>query len=236
MNILICDDDKKDLTKLRDMIEKYDKEKRIGMSISECGSGEELLKAISKNADIDAIFLDINMDDMDGLTVAKNIREKNEDVPIVLVTAYMNYALDGYKVRASRFLIKDDLDKTFSECMDDLCHEKKRKSNKILLSCVGGEVCLQASDILLIETAGHKNTIRLKNESYQIYKKLDDMEEQLKSHGFLRVHNSFLVNMDHIRNINNYVLTMDDGRQLPIPRARYKEVRRIFALFAGEKI
>ena len=73
------------------------------------------------------------MDIMDGLTVARKIRELLEDVPINLVTAFMNYALDGYKVRASRFLIKDDLDKTFRECMDDICQEIRKKSGMIAL-------------------------------------------------------------------------------------------------------
>jgi len=236
MNFIICDDDEKDITKLRNMIEEYGRQHAMEIHICEFGSGKELLEAMSKEIDKDAIFLDINMDDMDGLSVAKLIRENDEEVPIVLVTAYMNYALDGYKVRASRFLIKDDLDKTFTECMDSICHEKKRQSDKILFSCVGGDVYLKISDIRLIETSGHKNTIHLNKESFQIYKKLDDLAFQLKEYGFLRVHKSFLVNMKYIRKINNYVLTMEDGRQLPIPRAKYKQVRQEYALFVGKEL
>ncbi|RKM61142.1 DNA-binding response regulator [Butyrivibrio sp. CB08] len=236
MNISICDDDIRDIERLEKLIEEYDKKTGIGISFSEYKSGSELIHSLKTDSDTDAIFLDINMEGMDGLAVAKEIRMDMEDVPIILVTAYMNYALDGYKVRASRFLIKDDLDKTIFECMDHICSDKHRRSSKIMFSCVGGDVCLKAADILLVETAGHKNIIHLSNQTYQIYKKLDDMEEQLKPHGFLRIHNSFLVNMDHVRSINNYVLTLDDGRELPVPRGRYKEVRRAFALYAGDRI
>ena len=95
---------------------------------------------------------------------------------------------------------------------------------------------LKASDIILIETSGHKNLIKLKNVTYQIYKKLDDLEEMLKGYGFLRAHNSFLVNMAHIRGINSYVLTLDDGRQLPVPKARYKQVRQEYTLFVGKEL
>ena len=236
MNISICDDDIRDIERLEKLIGEYDKQAGIGIYFAEYKSGSELLHSLKSDSDTDAIFLDINMDGMDGLEVAKKIRMDMEDVPIILVTAYMNYALDGYKVRATRFLIKDDLDKTIFECMDDICRDMQRRSNKIMFSCVGGDVCLKATDILLIETAGHKNIIHLSNQTYEIYKKLDDMEKQLKPHGFLRIHNSFLVNMDHVRSINNYVLTMDDGKQLPVPRGRYKEVRREFALYAGDRI
>ncbi len=236
MKIAVCDDDKKDIARLKKLIEAYDAYNNVGFSILEYESGSELLRDFSNGDYVDIIFLDINMDDIDGLSVAKKIREEMDDVPIVLVTAFMNYALEGYKVRASRFLIKDDLDKTFTECMDDICGEIRRKSKVITFSCVEGEMRLKASDIILVETSGHKNLIKLKKMTYQIYKKLDDLEEMLKSYGFLRTHNSYLVNMAHIRGINSYLLTLDDGRQLPVPKARYKQVRQEYALFVGKEL
>lgn len=236
MKIAVCDDDKRDIARIKKLVKAYDADNHIVLSISEYESGFELLKAIINGENVDIIFLDINMDDMDGLSVAKRIREIDDDVPIILVTAFMNYALDGYKVKASRFLIKDDLDKTFDECMDDICKDIRKKSKTIAFNCVEGEMRLKASDIILIETSGHKNLIKLKNETYQIYEKLDGLEEMLKGYGFLRTHNSFLVNMAHIRGINSYVLTLDDGRQLPVPKARYKQVRQEYTLFLGKEL
>ena len=179
MKIAVCDDDKKDIARLKKLIEAYDAYNNVGFSILEYESGSELLRDFSNGDYVDIIFLDINMDDIDGLSVAKKIREEMDDVPIVLVTAFMNYALEGYKVRASRFLIKDDLDKTFDECMDDICKDIRKKTKAITFNCVEGEMRLKASDIILIETSGHKNLIKLKNVTYQIYKKLDDLEEML---------------------------------------------------------
>ena len=195
MKIAVCDDDKRDIARIKKLVKAYDADNNIVLSISEYESGSELLKAISNGENVDIIFLDINMDDMDGLSVAKRIREIDDDVPIIFVTAFMNYALDGYKVKASRFLIKDDLDKTFDECMDDICKDIRKKSKTIAFNCVEGEMRLKASDIILIETSGHKNLIKLKNETYQIYEKLDVLEEMLKGYGFLRSHISFLVNI-----------------------------------------
>ena len=148
----------------------------------------------------------------------------------------MNYALDGYKVRASRFLIKDDLDKTFPECMDDICGEIRKKTNTIVFSCVEGEIKLKASDIILFETSGHKCLIQLRDRTYQIYEKLENLEEKLKGQGFLRTHKSFLVNMVHIRNINSYILTLDNGREISVPKARYKQVKQEYTLFAGREL
>ncbi|MBR6475060.1 MAG: response regulator, partial [Lachnospiraceae bacterium] len=94
MRVAICDDDQKDISRLTKLLEQYDAEKHIGFTVGEYESGVKLLNSLKGGAEADIVFLDINMDDLDGLTVAKHIREKLEDVPIVLVTAYMNYALD----------------------------------------------------------------------------------------------------------------------------------------------
>ena len=104
MKIAVCDDDKKDIARLKKLIEAYDAYNNVGFSILEYESGSELLRDFSNGDYVDIIFLDINMDDIDGLSVAKKIREEMDDVPIVLVTAFMNYALEGYKVRASQIL------------------------------------------------------------------------------------------------------------------------------------
>ena len=236
MKIAVCDDEHKDIERLKDLIERYDEDNHIGFTIYEYCSATDLLRAVRAGSDFDMIFLDINMDDMDGLTLAKKIREKQDDVPIILVTAFMNYALDGYKVRASRFLIKDDLDKTFTECMDDICREVYRKSKTVILPCVEGNIRLKVSEILLIETDEHKNIIKLKDQTYQIYEKISTLEDMLKGYGFLRIHKSFLVNMEHIRSINNYILTMNDGKQLSVPKARYRQVRQEYTLFVGREL
>ena len=236
MNVFICDDDRKDIARLKALIDDYDMKNHIGFTVSAFRSGMEMLEAIRKGKSVDIIFLDINMDIMDGLTVAKKIRELREDVPIILVTTLMNYALDGYKVRASRFLIKDDLDKTFPECMDDICGEIRKRSNTVVFSCVEGEIRLKASDIILFETSGHKCLIQLHDRTYQIYEKLENLEKMLNGLGFLRTHKSFLVNMAHIRNINSYILTLDNGREISVPKARYKQVKQEYTLFMGKEL
>ena len=120
MNIYICEDDPKDADKLNRLLIRYSEERGEKLEIQTFGSGEKLLASLKDKA-TDVIFLDINMDGMDGIETAGNIRERFADVPIVLVTAYMDYALEGYKVKASRFLVKDDLDGTLMECMDAIC-------------------------------------------------------------------------------------------------------------------
>ena len=235
MNILICDDDKKDMERLKMLIEQYDRQKSIGADVFCYENGTALINALdTKEPDI--IFLDINMDEMDGLTLARKIREKYEDVPIVLVTAFINYALDGYKVRASRFLVKDDLDKTLPECMDDICMQIRKRTKHMLFSCVEGEVDITLSEIIFIETSGHRSVIHLAAQDYHLYESMDELEGKLGTYGFIRVHQSFMVNVRHVRSINSYILTLDIGYEIKIPKARYKQVRQERALYMGKSL
>ena len=235
MNILICDDDKKDLDRLEGLIRRYDEERHIGADVNCYENAADFLADISDHVP-DIIFLDINMEEMDGLQLAEKVREWNEDVPIILVTAYINYAVDGYKVSANRFLVKDDLDKTFPECMDDICRRISRKAKHMIFPCVEGDVDIKLTDIVFIETTGHKSIIHLKNEEYHLYESMDELESRLKAFGFLRVHQSYMVGIRHISNINNYILTLDTGYQIKVPKARYKQVRQERTLYVGRAL
>ena len=65
---------------------------------------------------------------------------------------------------------------------------------------------------------------------------LDVLEERLKAYGFLRVHQSYLVNIRHIRSINNYVLALDTGEEMKVPKARYKQVKQERVLYMGKTL
>lgn len=180
-------------------------------------------------------FLDINMQGMDGLKTAMRIKEKYPKLLVVLVTAYMNYALDGYKVKASRFLLKDNLADTIEECMDDLIAEINKNRRILEFRFVEGTIKLYADDIIYIETELHKNVFYTEKGTFQIYKKLDELENEFNDMGFVRAHLSFLVNMRYITKISGYVMTLTTGKKIPVPKARYAQVKREYMLYKGEE-
>lgn len=99
---------------------------------------------------------------------------------------------------------------------------------------VEGNISLNVDDIIYIETNRHKNIFHLTDRTYSIYKKLGEIEEDLKDENFLRVHQSFLVSMRYIEKISSYVLTLTTGMEISVPKSRYQEVKRRFALYKGE--
>lgn len=149
------------------------------------------------------------------------------------MTAYVNYALDGYKVKASRFLLKDDLGQTLQECMDDILREIRQEEQAVEFSFVEGDMRLKADDIIYIETSRHKNVFYTKDRTFSIYKKMDELERELKGMGFVRIHQSFLINMKHIERIGSYLMVLDTGKELSVPKSRYPEVRRQYTLYKG---
>ena len=233
MNIIICDDRIDDRKTLSDLLKDYAGKKNYTFDITEYDSGEQLCEAQSVLEECQLLFLDINLQGRDGLKTARAIKEKYPKLPVVLVTAYMNYVLDGYKVKASRFLLKDNLADTIEECMDDLISEIKKNSRILEFRFVEGTIKLHADDIIYIETERHKNVFYTEKSTFRIYKKLDELENELKDMGFVRAHLSFLVNMRYITKISGYVMTLTTGKTLSVPKARYAQVKKEYMLYKG---
>ncbi len=233
MNIVICDDCLRDRKCLVKLLHAYEKSSNELFNITEYDSGIEVCDDKDVLGNCQIIFLDINMEEQDGLKTAIKIKELYPDIYIVLVTAYMSYSLEGYKVKASRFLLKEDLEQTIGECLDSLIEEIQRKSLYVEYSFVEGTIKLLTDDIIYIETARHKNVFYTKKNVYTIYKKMDEIEAELCGFGFVRIHQSFLVNMRYIEKISSYVLRLITGKEISVPKSRYPEVKRRYALYKG---
>ncbi len=98
-----------------------------------------------------------------------------------------------------------------------------------------GTVTLKAEDIIYVETDRHRNLFNTRTKIYSIYKRLDEIEAELSDLGFVRIHQSFLVNMRYIEKISSYRLRLTNGVELSVPKARYKYVKKEYALFKGEQ-
>ncbi len=225
MKIAVCDDREDDRGALKALLEAYGQD----FEIREYGSGKSLCGDMEFVRECGIVFLDINMDGMDGLEAARQIKAECPKVHIVLVTAYVNYALDGYKVKASRFLLKDDLEQTLPECLDDILREER----VVEFGFVEGTVRLRVDDIIYIETSRHKNVFYTAGETYSIYKKMDELEAELAGMGFVRIHQSFLINMRYIGKLGSYVMVLTTGKEISVPKSRYPEVKRQYTLFKG---
>ncbi|MCI8508507.1 MAG: response regulator transcription factor [Lachnospiraceae bacterium] len=235
MVIAICDEKAEDRKKLCKLLENYQNARRQIFQIEEYNSGLELCKDKERISRYQIIFLNINMEKMDGLKSAMLIKEMRPSIHIILVTSYMNDTLDEYKVKATRFLLKDDLDNTLDECMEGVLKEIRREKQTVRFQFVEGETTLKADDIIYIETNKHKNLFYTKDSTYSIYKKLGEIEEELVGLDFVRIHQSFLVNMRYVDKISSYVMRLTTGEELSVPKSRYQYVKQTFSQYKEKK-
>lgn len=234
MQIAVCDDSRADGQRIKELIEEYGRENSLEIDVTEYTSGMELCREMSRLKEYTMIFLDINMEQMNGLSAAENIRNIYPELPIILVTEFINYALEGYRVKASRFLVKEDLEATLPECLGEILDELRKKEQRISFSFVEGNIELEVQKIMYIETERHKNLFYTTDAVYGLYKKLDEIEEELTPYSFVRAHQSFLVNMRYVEKISSYRLQLTNGKEISVPKSRYPDVKRKYAVYKGD--
>lgn len=240
MKIAICDDEKEFRDLIRVYIEDYLDTKEILYTIDTFDSGEMFLcegESIPENS---IIFLDINMEGMDGITTAKKIRERGINSYIVFVTAYIDYSLEGYKVGAVRYLLKNgyNLQAAMEECLDAILEKKRENNARKKFPFKEGQTEVLFAQILYVESKLHRLEFHiLENEKiriYTMYGTMNELEEELELYHFVRVHQSYLVNLQYIRQVARYKVTLYDDETLSIPKVRYKEVQAVFVAYKGE--
>lgn len=100
---------------------------------------------------------------------------------------------------------------------------------------VEGDTLIAADELIYVETDRHRNLFHTAGRVYSIYRKLDEIEQQLDGAGFVRIHRSFLVNMRYIRRISSYICYLKTGEQISVPKPRYPYVKKQFTLFLTEE-
>lgn len=237
--IAICDDDEYFRIREKQLVIEYLNKRGHFCTIDIFTSGEELVNLGKDIGKYDIFFLDINMEQMDGIEAAKRIRQFSKEAYIVFVTAFLTYSLEGYKVDAIRYLLKDDelLDKAIAECIESIMFKMNYKVYKRTFEFQEGRKELYLDSILYIDSNLHKLTFHMINDKqteYTMYERLDVMYELLKEVGFCRIHKSFLVNLAHVEGIERYQVELVGGIHLAVSKARYLEAKEAIVCYKGE--
>lgn len=232
MNIAICDDEKYVRSYIRKLIEKQEKD----CQIFEFSSGEALLKFQKEGKEtFDMLFLDISIQDENGMDVAKQLRENQGrsgwgNLPLLIfVTGYPEYMPEAFSVNAFQFLIKpvkeEEFERVFTqasrECRSFLA--KQRASSKELLIRSGKSTRkIQEHEIYYVESSSRKVILCLADEKISYYDKISALEEKLREH-FFRVHKGYLINMRHVERYSRTEVKMRNGDSLLISKYKYQD-------------
>lgn len=221
MKIAICDDEKTFLKELEEKI--YKIIPRLDCDVEPFSCGEDLL---SSSMAFDIIFLDIEMQGMDGMSCARKIRQTDKDIPIVFLTSHTEMAVEGYEVSAFRFLQKPVDDTKLQSALQDLIRIKIQ-SRSVIVKYEGEEVVVVPSEVLFIESDNNNVRIKTVSGTCSTRMKITDAIELLNGpcDTIRRVHRCTAVNLQHVSRIRDREAVLDDGSVIGISRSYYQDFK-----------
>lgn len=233
IRIGICDDDNYICNQIKDYIEQYGEEANLSFSIEQYHCGELLIRTFDKQYDI--LFLDIEMDGINGIETAQKIREADEKVIIVFITAILDYAPQGYKVNAFRYFVKPFHYSDFKKELAEIIKECN-KHVTLLIRSENTFVQLYPEEIDFIEACGRKIYIHSLSKTIESSMPLKEMANQLDFSMFCQVHKSFIINLTKIRKYNSKEVEMKSSELVPISRHRFQEFKESYMHYWGDRM
>lgn len=192
--------------------------------VDSCQSALDAMNILNQQ-EIDALFIDINMPDLNGLDFVKSL---SQPPMIVFTTAYQEYALEGYKVDAIDYLLKPfgmgDILRAADKVKRqyDLLHTASLspidEDDAMFLKTEYKVVRILIRDIIYVEGMAEYLRIHLAHQEKPLVVLLSmkKMEERLASHDFMRIHKSFIISLHHIAEINKSRVVLDNEKEIPI--------------------
>ena len=198
-------------------------------------SAESFLFRYAEDKDWDILLLDIEMGAMDGITLAKKVRQDNESVQMVFITGFADYISEGYEVSALHYLMKPvKQDKLFAVL--DRAVASLQKTERVILLPVGGEMLrLPVGQVQYVEAFSHTVSIVTVADTIRVKMPISEVE-RLLGDGFVRCHRSYLVGLKHIARLSRTEVILDSGKSLPLSRGAAPLVHKAFvSYYTGEK-
>ena len=222
--IAICDDSAADREYITALTRQWAKRRGHLPDLSQFVSAENFLFEYSDKSDYDILLLDIEMGEMDGVSLAKRLRRENETLQIIFITGYDCYISEGYEVAALHYLMKPVKEEKLFSVLDRAA-AKLSKNEKILNFEISGEmVRIPVYQIRYADVFGNYVTIHALDD-LTIKMTLGDLEKELDDR-FFRVGRSVIVNLTQISRVTKKEIRLNDGVSIPLPRGAYEGVNR----------
>jgi len=227
----ICDDSAADRDYLSALVKKWAAQAGHTVRLSEFVSGESFLFHYADDKVWDILLLDIEMGQMDGVTLAKRVREDNQRLQIVFITGFPDFMAEGYEVSALHYLMKPVREEKLLAVLDRAAGNLGKTEKQLCVSFDRQTVLLPLSKITYIEAQKQYVAIHTEAQEYRMKASLSDTEKQLNTY-FFRCQRSFLVNLRFVQQINRDSVLLTDGTSVPISRGMaqkiWKELIRLF--------
>lgn len=230
LRIGICEDDETQCRYLQQEIQQYYEKIGLLTEIEVFQSAEALLFQYPLDLPFHCLLLDIGLKKMDGMDLAKKIRERDRELPIIFITGDRESVFDGYKVGAVRYLLKPyqqkDLEEALS-CIREIGLEKETEEY-IGFRYQGEYLKLKKSEILMTEVQGHYLCVKTKEKEYTFKGSMKQLRQEWTEECFCMANRSVLVNVSNIEKITRTECCLSDGSVVPVSRGCYQKLNQVF--------
>lgn len=233
--VILCDDDPEFASAFKDEIllafEKINSSAEVTVFRRSSDISDEVL------ASCDMAFFDIDLEEEsgNGIDLARRLRGVNTNAVVFFVTNFIDYAPEGYEVRAFRYILKRDRNDVLERYILQAVELIAEKREYLNISDGDSVVEFLIDDISYLEVINHAVFIHAKYSTHTLYASLSSLEEQLEKCGFLRIHNSYLVNMRFIGKYRSRECILTDGTVLPASERSYSAQKQKYLLWKGLK-
>jgi DNA-binding LytR/AlgR family response regulator len=235
INIAIAEDDMQQQKVIKEHLERYSAENAQQVACQFFSDGFQLLENYTVGK-FDILLLDIQMQHIDGMKAAQEIRMIDEAVLIIFITNLAHYAIQGYSVRAFDFIIKPIDHELFERKINNAVQVIKRNQrDKVSFKVHNGRIGLDRAAIMYFEIFARKITIHTDTGSYQINDTLKNIEQIIDDARFFRCHAGFLVNISHVKFVGKTSAKIGNA-EVPISKHRRKEFLEAIANGMGREI
>lgn len=212
IKIAICDDNTIDMGIIENIIINHMKKKDVQYSLDKYGDGEDLIKASEETGiKYDLIFMDIFMMNSNGMDIAKVIKKYSNNTQVVFSTSSTEHAIEAYDIEAIGYLLKPIEVEKCIRILDRFLNEYAKRDKVAIFKSKGKLIKTEYDNIIYLDSRNTTVIVHLvKNEVIKIYGKLDDVEAELSDRRFLRTHKSYLINMNHIKSVDDNFVTDTD--------------------------
>ena len=231
--IAVCEDDAPSREFETKLINEWAKKSGTVTCVDAYTSAENFLFESEDKLEYDLLILDIQMGKMNGVELAKTLRNRGFDGALIFLTGIKDFAIEGYEVGAIRYLLKplkqDELFKTLNLVQADLENHQK----EVFLLQSGNELTkIEYDNIIYIEARGHYVHLCGRTQGLFIEKEwkgsFGSVSDDFEKHQFFCLRRGLLVNLEHVSKINRTDCILDNDETIPIARGKYQELNEAF--------
>lgn len=226
LTVAICDDDGVIAEELKGMLEECCREIHTEVLIRIFGRGIDLENTIREGQSYDLIYLDIQMDEQNGIETAKRIRDMNPDVFIIFISGYDQFMEEIFDVNAFNFIHKPIKKERLKKVLQQVLEKIEKRTQFYYLTYNRMTRKIPYQEIVFWESVKRQIVLHLKSgEKISYYEKMNHIEDEVcsKKMSFCRIHQSFLVNMDCITSRCGNELEVTTGDVLTVSRERSRD-------------